>query len=161
MAGGHNNHNHNGRPPTVLNVAEKPSVARALAGVLAGMQGTQDRGMRREGAQIFTHENVQFPSVFSQGEGRMIHGPSTYLQSIRSVELSCCGLVLFIFVTESVASSLWRITTLNSALLAYFSTRDLRYSMRLVLMNVLHSSLFSYTCQLYYLSHFVQTHPTR
>jgi DNA topoisomerase-3 len=68
----------NGRPPIVLNVAEKPSVARALAGVLARMQGAQDRGMRREGAQIFTHENVVFPSVFAQGEGRMIHGPSTY-----------------------------------------------------------------------------------
>jgi DNA topoisomerase-3 len=87
MAGGHN-HNNNGRPPTVLNVAEKPSVARALAGVLAGMQGTQDRGMRREGAQIFTHENVQFPSVFSQGEGRMIHGPSTY-KTVSVILIAC------------------------------------------------------------------------
>jgi hypothetical protein len=82
MAGAGNHHRHtnnnNNNGPTVLNVAEKPSVARALAGVLAGMPGTQDRGMRREGAQIFTHENVQFPSVYSQGEGRMIHGPSTY-----------------------------------------------------------------------------------
>jgi hypothetical protein len=83
MAGGnHNNNGGGGRrggtgAPKVLNVAEKPSVARALAGVLASMQGSQDRGMRREGAQIFTHENVTFPSVFSQGEGRMIHGPST------------------------------------------------------------------------------------
>lgn len=62
--------------PTVLNVAEKPSVARALASVFARLPGAQDRGMRREAAQIFTHENVQFPSVFAQGEGRLIQGPS-------------------------------------------------------------------------------------
>ena len=143
MAGGHN-HNNNGRPPTVLNVAEKPSVARALAGVLAGMQGTQDRGMRREGAQIFTHENVQFPSVFSQGEGRMIHGPSTY-NSISNVSAEIASvlnaLVLFIFVAECIVSSSWRITTLNSALLVHYDTCS---------RGCTHSDFF-----VYYISHFI------
>jgi DNA topoisomerase-3 len=61
---------------TVLNVAEKPSVARALAGVFGHMPGAQDRGMqRREGAQVFTHERVQFPNIFMQGGGTRIQGP--------------------------------------------------------------------------------------
>lgn len=60
----------------VLNVAEKPSVARALASVFARMPGSVDRGMRREAHQIFTHENVNFPNVLAQGDGRMMQGPS-------------------------------------------------------------------------------------
>ena len=63
-------------PVTVLNVAEKPSVARALAGVFSRMPGSQDQPMQRQAAQIFHCNNVNFPSVYSQGEGRLIHGPS-------------------------------------------------------------------------------------
>lgn len=64
--------------PVVLNVAEKPSVARSLVEVFR--QGAQDRGMRREGGgnQVFTHENVRFPSVLAQGSGHQIEGPSTF-----------------------------------------------------------------------------------
>jgi DNA topoisomerase-3 len=65
--------------PTVLNVAEKPSVARALAAVFARMPGARDGGMRREAHQIFTHENVCFPNVYAQGQGRMIEGPGKSL----------------------------------------------------------------------------------
>ena len=62
-----NNNNHNHHHATkVLNVAEKPSVARALAGVFNRMPGSREGGMRREAAQIFTHEQVSFPSIFSQ-----------------------------------------------------------------------------------------------
>jgi hypothetical protein len=60
----------------VLNVAEKPSVARALAAVFGTMPGARDRGMRREVHQIFTHEAVQFVHVNAQGDGRTMHGPS-------------------------------------------------------------------------------------
>lgn len=68
--------------PTVLNVAEKPSVARALAGVFNRMDGARDTGTQRSGAganQVFTHENVRFPSVFAQGNGHIIQGPSKLL----------------------------------------------------------------------------------
>lgn len=54
---------------TVLNVAEKPSVARALAQVFSRFNtGVQDRGSQRTGNsnQVFTHENVQFPDVMRQ-----------------------------------------------------------------------------------------------
>ena len=64
-----------GRQPTILNVAEKPSVARALASVFSRMPGTVDRGMRREEHQIFTHENVTFTNVFIQGNGQLLNGP--------------------------------------------------------------------------------------
>lgn len=64
-----------GREVKVLNVAEKPSVARALVQVFARMPGTRDRGMRREAHQIFTQENVNFPNVMLQGDGRTIQGP--------------------------------------------------------------------------------------
>lgn len=57
------------RPPVVLNVAEKPSVARALASVFGRMTGAIDRGMRREEHQIFTQENVCFTNIFAQGNG--------------------------------------------------------------------------------------------
>jgi DNA topoisomerase III len=63
----------------VLNVAEKPSVARALASVFGRLPGARDRGMRREAHQVFTHENVNFPSVLSQGHGHMIQGPGVYI----------------------------------------------------------------------------------
>lgn len=52
--------------PTVLNVAEKPSVARSLASAFQRMPGSQDGGMRREAAQIFTHHHVSFPDIFRQ-----------------------------------------------------------------------------------------------
>ena len=69
---------YNNRPPVCLNVAEKPSVARALAGVFARLDGAQDRGMRQDAHQVFTHENVRFPSVFQQGHGQLVNGPSEY-----------------------------------------------------------------------------------
>lgn len=65
------------RETRVLNVAEKPSVARALASVFASMPGSRDRGMRRDVHQIFTHENVNFVHVHAQGDGRTMNGPST------------------------------------------------------------------------------------
>eukprot|EP00548_Thalassiothrix_antarctica_P008807 CAMPEP_0194152402 /NCGR_PEP_ID=MMETSP0152-20130528/52128_1 /TAXON_ID=1049557 /ORGANISM="Thalassiothrix antarctica, Strain L6-D1" /LENGTH=782 /DNA_ID=CAMNT_0038856867 /DNA_START=182 /DNA_END=2531 /DNA_ORIENTATION=+ len=58
-------------PATVLNVAEKPSVARALASVFSQMPGAQDRPMRRDVHQIFLQENVCFPQIFQQGRGEM------------------------------------------------------------------------------------------
>ncbi|KAG7360153.1 DNA topoisomerase [Nitzschia inconspicua] len=65
---------HNG-PPIILNVAEKPSVARALAGAFHRIpQSREAAPMRREAAQIFTHDNVCFPYIFSQGHGGT--GPS-------------------------------------------------------------------------------------
>lgn len=64
---------------TVLNVAEKPSVARALAGVFSSMPNSRDRGSRRDqGAQVFTIDNVCFPEVYQQGQGQFIHGPSMF-----------------------------------------------------------------------------------
>lgn len=63
-------------PPVVLNVAEKPSVARALASVFSQMHGSCDRPMTRgEAAQIFVCDNVKFPSIWRQGDGNMINGP--------------------------------------------------------------------------------------
>ena len=60
------------REPRVLNVAEKPSVARALAAVFAQMNpGVQDQGMRRDTHQVFTCEHVQFPAIRTQGNGQM------------------------------------------------------------------------------------------
>jgi DNA topoisomerase-3 len=65
-------------PLKVLNVAEKPSVARALAAAFHHMpQAREGAPMRREAAQIFTHENVCFPHIFSQGNNNNNHpGPS-------------------------------------------------------------------------------------
>jgi hypothetical protein len=75
----HNHHSHRQgqqqQPPIVLNVAEKPSVARSLAAVFGRLPGAQDKGMRREVHQIFRHENVCFPSVYQQGHGQLIQGP--------------------------------------------------------------------------------------
>jgi DNA topoisomerase III len=67
---------HNG-PPSVLNVAEKPSVARALAGVFHRIpQSREAAPMHRDAAQIFTHDNVCFPYIFSQANGGGGGGPS-------------------------------------------------------------------------------------
>ena len=65
------------REPVVLNVAEKPSVARALAQVFSRANGSIDRGMSRANGniQIFRAEHVCFPSVFSQGHGVHVNGP--------------------------------------------------------------------------------------
>ena len=57
----------------VLNVAEKPSVARALAGVFARQPQARERGMQRDGEsrhQVFTHDSVMFPYLFSQAQGQ-------------------------------------------------------------------------------------------
>lgn len=62
-------------PPVVLNVAEKPSVARSLQSVFGRLPGAVDKGRRREANEIFTHENVCFPSVFTQGNGQPVQGP--------------------------------------------------------------------------------------
>lgn len=65
-------------PTTVLNVAEKPSVARALSRVFGSMPGSTERPMERRDAQIFTHENVSFPNVMLQGSGQLATGPSKF-----------------------------------------------------------------------------------
>ena len=76
MPGNNNNNNNNtyrggGRTPVLLNVAEKPSVARSLAAVFHRMpQSREGAPMRREAAQIFTHDNVVFPDIFTQANGR-------------------------------------------------------------------------------------------
>lgn len=59
----------------VLNVAEKPSVARALAEAFGRMPGSQDAGMQRQANQVFTHRNVIFPSVRVQGNGQLLQQP--------------------------------------------------------------------------------------
>jgi hypothetical protein len=63
----------------VLNVAEKPSVARALAQVFRNCHGptvrVQDRGSQRDVHELFIHENVHFPNVYTQGDGRIVNGP--------------------------------------------------------------------------------------
>jgi DNA topoisomerase-3 len=74
MPGNNNNNNDNyhrgGRTPVLLNVAEKPSVARSLAAVFHRMpQSREGAPMRREAAQIFTHDNVVFPDIFTQANG--------------------------------------------------------------------------------------------
>ncbi len=60
---------------TVLNVAEKPSVARALSSVFSQIQNSRDAPpIRNQAAQIFVIDNVIFPSVLFQGSGNMING---------------------------------------------------------------------------------------
>ena len=57
-------------PPIVLNVAEKPSVAKALAQVFSSLPGARPRNNRSGGAaQIFECENVCFPPLYTQGRG--------------------------------------------------------------------------------------------
>eukprot|EP00979_Chaetoceros_neogracilis_P012060 scaffold3087_cov288-Chaetoceros_neogracile.AAC.9 len=64
-------------PITILNVAEKPSVARALASVFAQTQGSRDLGpVRNQAAQVFVCENVIFPNILIQGDGRH-QGPAS------------------------------------------------------------------------------------
>ena len=95
------------RHPVVLNVAEKPSVARALASVFGQYNpGVQDRGMRREQGshQVFTHENVQFPNVFQQsGHGRQVanHVPGTNVRSDDDPEEGTISLVRLFFLNET------------------------------------------------------------
>jgi hypothetical protein len=72
---GHHQAGQGQQPPIVLNVAEKPSVARSLAAVFGRLPGAQDKGMTRQVHQIFRHENVCFPSVYQQGHGQLIQGP--------------------------------------------------------------------------------------
>jgi DNA topoisomerase-3 len=87
--------------PTVLNVAEKPSVARALAAVFSRIPGSQDRPMHREAAQIFRHENVCFPSIFAQGQGQIIQGPGKL-----AIMLVVCGYDAYLYsVFQSLLSS--------------------------------------------------------
>jgi DNA topoisomerase-3 len=64
------------REPVVLNVAEKPSVARALAQVFSRMNGSIDRGMTRANGniQIMRADNVAFPDIYCQGNGATING---------------------------------------------------------------------------------------
>lgn len=59
-------------PPIVLNVAEKPSVARALADVFATSPGSRPGQQEFRAAQIFHCDNVSFPSLFQQGTGRPV-----------------------------------------------------------------------------------------
>ena len=72
-------------PVTVLNVAEKPSVARALASVFSRMPGAQDRPMTRDAHQIFLQENVCFPLVFQQGRGDTMGGSAPHTMITTSV----------------------------------------------------------------------------
>ena len=68
----------------VLNVAEKPSVARALAQVFRNCSGpggagaVRDRGSQRDVHELFTQENVHFPNVLMQGDGRTSNGPRKF-----------------------------------------------------------------------------------
>ena len=79
-------HNSKIMPPvTVLNVAEKPSVARALSSVFCSMPGAQDRPMVRDVHQIFLQENVCFPPVFQQGQGQMMGGSVPHTMITTSV----------------------------------------------------------------------------
>ncbi len=58
---------------TVLNVAEKPSVARALASVFDQIpQSRNQPPIPNQAAQIFVIDNVQFPSITTQGSGTVI-----------------------------------------------------------------------------------------
>lgn len=60
---------------TILNVAEKPSVARSLAEVFAKMpQSRSQPPIRNQAAQIAVIDNVIFPSITSQGAGVLVHG---------------------------------------------------------------------------------------
>jgi DNA topoisomerase III len=59
----------------ILNVAEKPSVARSLAQVFSQIPGAQEEPMLRREAQIFTAHGVTFPNIHSQGQGVELHQP--------------------------------------------------------------------------------------
>ena len=70
-------HQHHGgqQQVKILNVAEKPSVARSLAQVFSQIPGAHDEPMVRREAQIFITHGVAFPSIHSQGQGVEIHQP--------------------------------------------------------------------------------------
>ena len=55
--------------PRVLNVAEKPSVARSLAAAFARRPGARDGGMTRLVHQVFTCHACPFPPLHTQGQG--------------------------------------------------------------------------------------------
>jgi len=77
------NNNHRGQHPqnrVVLNVAEKPSVARALASAFGRFPESHEGPTRREAAQIFIHNNVRFPDIFTQGNGPPQHHPQQQRQ---------------------------------------------------------------------------------
>ena len=57
------------------------------------MQGSRERPMRREAAQIFEHENVRFPRVHLQGRGQLLQGPSKL-----KLMSSFCSLFIVTFV---------------------------------------------------------------
>ena len=60
-------------PAIVLNVAEKPSVARALAQVFGSTPGSRPKNAPSGGAaQIFECDNVRFPALSRQGTGRPV-----------------------------------------------------------------------------------------
>ncbi|KAL7489604.1 hypothetical protein ACHAW6_015258 [Cyclotella cf. meneghiniana] len=57
-------------PPIVLNVAEKPSVARALAGVFSSIPSARPRNSPgNHPTQVFECDNVLFPPLHQQGNG--------------------------------------------------------------------------------------------
>ena len=64
-----NNNNNYNNNRVILNVAEKPLVARALESAFGRFQDSQEGPARREAAQIFIHNNVRFPDIFTQGTG--------------------------------------------------------------------------------------------
>lgn len=100
-------------PLIVLNVAEKPSVARSLAQVFANTPGSRpNNNPRREAAQIFECDNVLFPPLHQQGQGRQVsnnvrdephtmittsvrghlasQGEIIYFYLLGAIELNCC-----------------------------------------------------------------------
>mmetsp|Transcript_40254 Transcript_40254/g.45985 ORF Transcript_40254/g.45985 Transcript_40254/m.45985 type:complete len:126 (-) Transcript_40254:147-524(-) len=84
MPSNYNNRTQQG-PPVVLNVAEKPSVAKALAAVFNRMPESRDvvQSMPRDEAQIFTQDNVLFPDVYSQGNNNNNNPPPQQLQQLQ------------------------------------------------------------------------------
>ena len=62
-------------PIVVLNVAEKPSVARSLAQVFSSTPGSRPNHNHQHGsgpAQISEVQNVMFPALYQQGSGRPV-----------------------------------------------------------------------------------------
>ena len=67
-------------PIVVLNVAEKPSVARSLAQVFSSTPGSRPNHNHQHGsgpAQISEVQNVMFPALYQQGSGRPV--PNTMI----------------------------------------------------------------------------------
>ena len=61
-------------PIVVLNVAEKPSVARSLAQVFSSTPGSRPNHNHQHSgpAQISEVQNVMFPALYQQGSGRPV-----------------------------------------------------------------------------------------